>query len=184
MTYGNFDLDSVHEHVHAAGEPFYGLRATSRFIEAYYCDLNPDYQRDHVWTVDQQQKFIGFLLEGGWISPCIINCGPKGDWLYGDKEKVGKSEVIDGKQRITAALQFERGEIKAELSDGRLVHISDMDAKSRIMLGNTVGLCYKIVYLSRPEALKLYIKLNRGGTIHTDAEINKVRRLLEKEQQP
>lgn len=180
--YGTFEIRDVWDHLESAGEPFYGISGgTARFMEAYNCDLDPDYQRGHVWTIGQQQRFLGHLIEGGFVQPCIINTGPRGDWLYSDPNSAGRSEVIDGKQRITACLLFEQGKTFAELGDGRHVHISDMSQTSMAMLSNTVGLRYKIVCLTRPEALRCYVKLNRGGTVHTDAEITRVQELLNKE---
>jgi hypothetical protein len=42
-----------------------------------------------------------------------------------------------------------------------------------------IGLEYAVVNLTRTECLELYIRLNRGGTPHTEAEIERVREMLE-----
>lgn len=175
--YGTFDIDSVYERLSdGSGQPFYGLIRTSAMIEAYGCNLDPDYQRGHVWTEEQQAKFIGHLIEGGRTTPPIINTGPKGARLYEE----GKSEVLDGKQRITAALAFEANKIPAMLTDGREIYLRDMNKISQSQLRMTIGMAYQIVELDREQTLYWYIKLNRGGTVHTDAEINRVKVLLEK----
>lgn len=34
-------------------------------IENYDLQLNPEFQRRHVWTQEQQKKYIEFILRGG-----------------------------------------------------------------------------------------------------------------------
>lgn len=129
-------------------------------------ELNPDYQRDHVWTDQQRSRFLGFLLEGGHAPLIWVN----------NNSTTGRYEVIDGKQRLTACLRFLDGEISAEVSDGRQLWWRDFDEIDR-RVSPTIK--YAIVQLpTRAAVLDFYLKLNRGGTVHTDAEIDRVRALL------
>lgn len=34
-------------------------------IKNYNLNMNPEFQRGHVWTIDQQEKYIEFILRGG-----------------------------------------------------------------------------------------------------------------------
>jgi hypothetical protein len=138
-------------------------------------NLNPDYQRGHVWTDEQAGRFVGHLIEGGATPILIFN--RDGDYQKSD-------EVVDGKQRITACYRWLTGRIPAELTDGRLVYFHDLDAESQRYMRSISGPVMEIGYvqLSRAEVLRLYLRLNRGGTVHTDAEINHVRDLLAAEE--
>lgn len=144
-------------------------------------DLNPDYQRGHVWSTDRSEKFMGHFLEGGMVPPIYVqrwdsskNAPPHlkdGNWW-------DYAEVVDGQQRIRAILAWIEGSILAELSDGRRIAYKDFDEVERRFLPVLDVYFFDI---SRPERLKFYLKLNRSGVFHTDAEIDKVRKLLEDE---
>jgi hypothetical protein len=140
-------------------------------IDGFKLNLDPDYQRGHVWTDQQAANFMGHLLEGGAVPPIVINTDP--NYVFID-------EVVDGKQRITACYRWLKGEFPAELTDGRLVSFNDLDDDTQRYMQSMTGPRLDIGYvqLSRADVLRLYLRLNRGGTIHTDAEINNVRELL------
>ena len=170
---GSVSLDGIWRPLHSTGAPFFGVLSTRNAIEQYPINIDPDFQRGRVWTEDQQELFMGHLLEGGEVQPVIVNQGPGGDWEV--------PELIDGKQRVTACLLWADGEIAARLWDNRRIKIGDLDAVSRTQCRLQIGLRYSMVRLTRIECLELYIRLNRGGTPHTSAEIGRVRALLNAE---
>jgi uncharacterized protein with ParB-like and HNH nuclease domain len=135
-----------------------------RYIEKYNLEMNPDFQRGHVWTTDQQVKFIEFILKGGKTEPIQFN---HTNWMNGEGEMV----CVDGLQRTTAILKFLNDEL--EIFDG--YKLSQID---NLTLFNTN------IYISvnnlktRKEVLQWYIELNDGGTPHTKSEIEKVKRML------
>jgi hypothetical protein len=90
-------------------------------VDSFCLNLDPDYQRDHVWTDAQAEAFIGHVIEGGEVPPIIINAR----W----REHMA-DEVLDGKQRITAVVRWFDGEIQAELTDGRRLAFTDLDAEA------------------------------------------------------
>lgn len=133
-------------------------------------NFDPDYQRDRVWTDEQAENFMGHVLEGGAVPIIILNHDPS-------YEK--DDEVVDGKQRMTAVARWVSGEIAARLSDGRRVFLSDFDESDQRYILSYSGptMTIKYVQLDRAKVLDLYIKLNRGGTVHTKEEIDRVRAL-------
>ena len=168
------NLRDIHKPLSSRGALSFGLLNTRRMVETYPVDLNPDWQRGHVWTPQQQGLFVGHLLEGGEVLPLVVNEGPNGDLI--------PTQIIDGKQRMTAAMAWADGEVAAELGDGRKIRVGDLDDVGRTQCSVSIGLRYAMVRLTRRECLELYIRLNRGGTVHTDAEIDRVRKLLEVEE--
>lgn len=135
--------------------------------------INPDFQRGHVWTQAQQTAYMEFILRGGTSGLDIyLNCP---SW-HGRVEKGDYNDfvVVDGLQRYTAIEAFLTDKIPAfgslyseytdELDLARntlVVHVNDLKSKA--------------------EVLRWYIEMNAGGTPHSDAEIARVRGLLAKE---
>ena len=135
-------------------------------------NLDPEYQRDHVWTDEQAENFMGHVIEGGAVPVIIVNR----DLSHGRPD-----EVVDGKQRLTAVARWVDGGIPARLSDGREVYLKDFtEADQRYVLsysGPTMTIKY--VVLDEADVLDLYIRLNRGGTVHSKEEIDRVRKMRE-----
>lgn len=134
-------------------------------------NLDPDFQRTHVWTKKQQISYVEFALRGGatsaGVNRILFNCV---GWM---STFVGPFELVDGKQRLEAVRLFLTNKNKAfgyycnEYTDRMPSH------------------CEFIVHVNnlskRADVLKWYIELNSAGTNHTTAEINKVKALLKKE---
>lgn len=161
-----------------AAQPRYRLK-TSECLAGFVStlrdevmNLSPDYQRGHVWTLEQSENYIGHILEGGASPAFVIHESRSGDWGY---------EMVDGQQRARALLSWFDGEIGARLSDLRLVWYQDTDLVERRKIGMGLTVQVNRGEWTRTERLALYLKLNRGGTVHTDEEIGHVRDLLDKE---
>jgi len=128
-------------------------------------ELDPDFQRAHVWTEDQQIRYIEFVLRGGHSSKEIYFNHP--NWMGSLK---GVMELVDGKQRFEAARKFMRNEISVFGSLYR-------DFTDHLPL--QVSFSINVNNLkTRAEVLQWYIDLNAGGVAHTDDEISKVRAML------
>jgi len=133
-------------------------------------DLDPDFQRAHVWTEAQQVAYVEHCLRGGSASRVILwNCH---DWEY----HTGKHPVVlvDGKQRIEAVRAFLRDDIKA---------FRTKYSRYQDKLGHT-DYRFRFVVNSlktKAEVLQWYLEINAGGVAHTDEEIEKVRRMLQRE---
>ena len=80
------------------------------YINEMELQLNPDFQRGHVWTKEQQIAYVEFVLRGGSSARVIyFNC-PNWNYRYGNDDTL---VCVDGLQRLTAALAFLRNEIPA-----------------------------------------------------------------------
>lgn len=143
-------------------------------IEEYGVNMNPDYQRGLVWTYEQKSAYVGYILNGGTTLPIIINAI---DW------GTQYSEMVDGKQRVTALCDWLDGIIEASLYDGSTVSYAELkqDTLSYRMLGLGVNIVVGFVRMSRREVLEYYLRLNSGGTAHSKDEIDRVRTMLKNE---
>lgn len=131
-------------------------------------NLDPDFQRAHVWTEQQQIAYVEFCLRGGKHSNILrFNCV---GWMHDFR---GPFELVDGKQRLEAVRKFLRNDLPAfghtfnEYED-RLHWNTDF-----IIVVNDLA--------TRRDVLQWYLDINTGGVVHTNEEIEKVRRLLAKE---
>ena len=71
------------------------------WTEKHRLELNPDFQRGHVWTEEQQIAFVEFMLRGGKSAKVIYFNHP--GWMDDWK---GNMVCVDGLQRLTACMRF------------------------------------------------------------------------------
>jgi hypothetical protein len=131
-------------------------------------DLEPDFQREHVWTTEQQIKYVEYILQGGMSGREIyFNCvGWMKDWK-------GPFVIVDGKQRLHAARQF----IANKLPVFNGFYRKDIEGR----LSMNAQFIFAINDLkTHAEVLKWYLEMNTGGTPHTPEEIAKVKAMLAK----
>ena len=147
-------------------------------------ELNPDFQRGHVWNEDQQIRFIESLIRGSAPVNIKFNCVNWGN-NNSSEEEAGMNPnsifCIDGLQRLTAMRRFAAGEIKVFDK----YYINDLDDTPF----TTKGFSYNWVmemydFPTRRDLLQFYIDLNSGGVVHSDDEINRVKTLLAETKAP
>lgn len=150
----------------------YGIRAYVQWLQEEITEMglemNPEFQRGHVWTEEQQIKYMEFLLQGGHTGrDFYFNC-KRG--AYNSETSSGLYVCVDGLQRTTAIQRFINNEIPVFGSlykdfDRKLfrteypitVHINDLD--------------------NMKDIVKWYIEFNDGGTPHNKEEIDRVKEL-------
>ena len=137
----------------------------------YMLQLNPDFQRGHVWTQSQQEKFVEYFLSGGVSGRVIFFNKPS--WSANAKTDYDDFVCVDGLQRITALAKFMKGEIKAFNQD-----VSEFGGRVRLS-PSVDNLRFNINDLqTKKEVLAWYLQMNSGGTAHTTEELNKVKAML------
>lgn len=133
-------------------------------------ELNPEFQRGHVWTEAQQIAYIEYRLQGGLAANQLFwNC-PGWQKLSG---KYGPLQLVDGLQRLTAVQLFMSNKIPA--FGHTLSEYTDKPDRVR----NAVFVMSVNDLDNYADVLQWYIDLNTGGVVHANDEIDRVRRLLE-----
>jgi Protein of unknown function DUF262 len=147
-------------------------------------DLSPDYQRGHVWTETQQERYVEHILRRGktgrelsWNNPTWSGRSDATP-SHPDYARVNVTELVDGKQRLEAVRKFMRGELRAF---GRTVDEYEDAANLRALTGPRF-LMFINELQTRREVLQWYLDMNSGGTVHSDEEIARVRAMVERDE--
>jgi len=143
-------------------------------------DLEPDFQREHVWTIAQQIKYVEYILQGGMSGREIyFNCvGWMKDWK-------GPFVIVDGKQRLHAARQFIAnklpvfGELHPKPVTGLFDDKGDVQYKGylRSEIEGRLSMNAQFIFAindlkTQAEVLKWYLEMNTGGTPHTEQRLS------------
>ena len=131
-------------------------------------NLDPDFQRGHVWTEDKQIAYVEYCLKGGEAARELLFNHP--NWMTSFK---GEMVLVDGKQRLEAVRKFVRNDL-AIFGDN---YLNDFDHPKRLL--RSTSLLFRVNNLkTRKDILTWYLQLNTGGVVHTNEEIDKVKVLL------
>ena len=133
--------------------------------------LNPDFQRGHVWTEEQQIKFLEFILQGGKTGRTLYFNDP---YWHTVRPKTGYADFVcvDGLQRITAIQRFMNDEIRVfGLLHSEFEGETDLVRHSMLLNVNDLK--------TKKEVLQWYVQMNAGGTPHSAEEIERVKKLME-----
>lgn len=158
----DFRWDRLEESVATMGADYGGL------------ELNPDFQRGHVWTPAQQVHFIENCLRGVVASNGFLiqfNSPSWNDDAAGSDLPPGL-QCVDGLQRYTAVTEFVKGNVKPfgfTAQELARTQFSPMRIYMKIAIHDFTG---------RADLLDHYLSINAGGTPHSAEELERVRGLL------
>ncbi len=137
---------------------------------------DPDFQRGHVWTTQQQIAFVEFFFQSGVTGRVIYFNKPS----WQSEVEPGAYDdfvIVDGLQRLTALRMFMGGGIPAFGC-----YINKFEDKI-LMARAAHNLKFNVNSLkTRKEVLQWYLQMNAGGVVHTKEEIDKVKHLIKLEE--
>lgn len=129
-------------------------------------DLQPDYQRDKVWSKDDKQKLLDSILKQWDISKVYLHVI--------DKENF---EVVDGQQRLSTVYDFYENEIELseEYSDefGGLTYADLPDTVKDIFDDYEIDLVL-IEDASEEELKELFARLQLGKALNSGEKLNAI----------
>lgn len=149
----------------------YMIEWLDRLVKEEGLQLNPDFQRGHVWTEEQQIKFLEFILQGGKTGRTLYFNDP---YWHSVRPKTGYADFVcvDGLQRITAIQRFMNNEIPVfGMYHKDFEGETDLIRHSMVLNVNDLK--------TKKEVLQWYIQMNAGGTPHSIEEIERVKKLME-----
>ena len=143
-----------------------------RYQDEYGLILEPDFQRGHVWNINQRIKYMEYFLQGGKSGLIIYLNQPS--WQSNKQFSYDEFVLVDGLQRLTTLIMFMNNNLEIfgnnKLSDFTdKIRMSSANFNLRINVNNLK---------TKKEVLTWYLEMNSGGTPHTESELNKVKDLI------
>lgn len=139
----------------------------------YNLQMNPAFQRGHIWTEEQQIAYIEYLLKGGKSGRAFYFNKPS--WNNNSNIINGYDEFVcvDGLQRTTAIQRFINNELPifGTLYKDYEDHMREMSQTIDVYINDLK---------SEKEVLEWYIQMNDGGTPHSKEEIERVKKMINK----
>ena len=130
--------------------------------------LNPDFQRGHVWTKEQQTAYMEFILRGGNSGRDLYFNQP--GWM---NDFTGDFVCVDGLQRITAICDFMAD--KVPVFGGYVA--SEIEGLKQTLCRYTMKIHVNNLP-TKNDVLRWYVEMNEGGTPHTAEEIARVKAMI------
>lgn len=141
-------------------------------------DINPDFQRGHVWSESQQIAWIEHYLSGGKSGLTIYINHP--GWM---KNWEGQAVLVDGKQRIEAMRRFIADEFR--VFAGKPIYNGSISNEGYLYseIGN-VNAVHDLTLAvnnlpTKNDVIRWYVGMNSGGSVHTKEEIDRALALMD-----
>jgi hypothetical protein len=130
-------------------------------------DMDPDYQRGYVWDLEDKRKLIDSIFKEMKIGLFVLNKLPF-------REKGPMSEIIDGKQRLTAIIEFIEDRFDFQgYKWSELYHVD----RDRFM--NLPIELAEFEESSKENILKTFLNVNQAGKPVSEEHLSKVKQMLE-----
>lgn len=172
-------------------------REVARFLVPQM-EMDPPYQRDHVWTVEQRRELIKSWIMGIPVGIVIINLRDNAGWreqtgdiFHGLNDKV--YACVDGKQRIETARWWFEGQLPVPAdwfepehvertgefgSDREFVTYRDLTLPQQRHQGHSFQLPVAEAQLPTVQAeAELFLLVNGGGTAQEPEVMERARKL-------
>lgn len=148
----------------------YFSKTIQQFIDEDGLILIPEFQRGHVWTEEQQEKYVEYILKGGASGKKIFLNKPS--WHCKAVSDYDDFVCVDGLQRITAIMKFQANQLKVFG-----LHYNEFEGEPREIATRLQIRINDLQY--EKDVLQWYIKMNAGGTPHSKEEIARVQKMME-----
>lgn len=129
-------------------------------------DLDPIFQRGHVWSLDQRRAYVEYILRRGASAKDIcFNCTGY------SRGHTSRFVLMDGKQRLESVRMFMRHELA--IFGGHYLKDFQGDIPTHAYF------TFMVFEFDTDEAiLQWYLDHNEGGVVHSKEELERVRGLL------
>lgn len=144
----------------------YAVHVSWSYLQAWLADhekiafdMDPPYQRGYVWTEEQKTAYLEYILKGGISGRDIFwNCP---GWMRGFE---GPLELVDGKQRISAVLDFFSNKVKV------FGHYYK-EFEDSLRITDAVFIFHVNNLTNKKDIVQWYLDMNTGGSVHTEKDL-------------
>lgn len=142
-------------------------------------DMNPEYQRGLVWTEEQKVKLIDSIFNNVSIGAFVL---AEKKWFTDGKVTSEMYEIVDGKQRLTAIVDFISSKFQYK---GKYYHelapITRHKFEDQQVLIGLLNLDKTDTEYNKKQVIEQFIRLNENGTIVDKKIIDKAKELIKGE---
>lgn len=156
-------------------------------------DIDPEFQRGFVWTLEQKQALIVSLLNEMPIGAFYVNkTNVYKDLPYGSDSRavIEQRDMIrersrcdnvlyDGKQRIHAILSYLKGEFFIEIN-GETYYANELPSMYVFRITHATVTVLETEFDQYEDIVKHYITINTNQTRHTNDDIDRALAYLER----
>lgn len=135
------------------------IRDLYKLVESDKIDLNPSYQRNFIWSPNDQRDLIDTIIKGYPLPNFFLYLLPNGSF-----------EMVDGQQRTKTIYRFIKGDLTSSQKTGKLKFVN---------INQDLFLNYRIPVviindLNANDSLnEFYVLINKKGVHLNSAEVNK-----------
>lgn len=145
------------------------IRSLLHMAYFFGVDLNADYQRGSVWELEDKVALITSIFKNIEIGKFAVIHLPF-------KENSPSYEMLDGKQRLLALMDFYEGKFRY---NGRLYwELNPRDQNKFVGHCITIGECREEI--TQKQKYDYFLRLNTGGKPQDPAHLKKVEEMLKK----
>jgi len=129
-----------------------------------HINMNPHYQRDYVWSEKDKEELITSIFNQNEIGRFIIRRKPF---------EIGKFryEIVDGKQRLNAIMDFFTGHMKWK---GKFFHELHPIDRSKFKSSFMIMVCELPETLTDEEVIEIFIRSNISGKTMSKYHLKKI----------
>lgn len=151
---------------------FYGTTLDGILNKYYFfgIDMNPEYQRDLVWELEDKENLIESIFSNIDIGKFVFAKLPF-------KDNSPCYEIIDGKQRLSTLIEFYEGRFKWRGITYHQLHPLDISHFESYLVSFA-----ELEEPDRSSILETFIKINTTGRPQDEKHLNYVKTLLAKEE--
>lgn len=129
-------------------------------------DMNPEYQREYVWTEEDKVKLVDSIFRNIDIGKFVfVHNSYHDEYLY---------QILDGKQRIRAILDFYENRFPYK---GKF--FNDLSVRDQNWFCDKTIAVAEVERASKQDLLRYFIILNTAGKTMSEEHIQRVRELAE-----
>lgn len=136
-------------------------------IHRYYTfgiNMNPDYQRDYVWTEEDEELLIDSIFLNADIGKFVLIRTNNTRYLY---------DILDGKQRLHTLIRFYENRFPY-----KGMYYNDLSPRDKNTFLNHMVSVGEIEETNREIILTQFLRLNRSGRKMDESHIEKVEKML------
>lgn len=135
----------------------YNNSTIESLLHSYYhagIDLEPDYQRDFVWTQEDKDYLIDSIFHSIEIGRFVLNRLNNQEWA----ERSCLYEILDGKQRLNTLCEFYENRFPY-----KGLYFNDLHPLDKNMFLEAKVAVGEVSELTRQQVLETFLAVNRGG---------------------